>query len=358
MGDTRDAPESGNSDEHLSRDTPDQKNSIKKTVDSPGKKGEKIKDGWDKADIILKPLGGLITAITIAILGFYSQNYLVKKQASEERVKRVETNFRLYSELISKREEAETALRKDMFKSIIDTFVNPAKKSDALDPAIDMETRVLNIELLVYNFHESFNLKPLFLHLKREIEKNKNVIDEKDYLSRLERSAREISRKQMAVLDTFGTSVDLIVDIKKLEFIIFDQPDKKYVQKDIRLDGITRTFTIAVIDADKENRELNISLDIKSIGGPDDRLNRALAEFWVGFFDFPMIDNTRLSHDQRCAIVLNAWQESTADITVIFFPGAYASMQEKPIIQDVVQNLLKLTPDDQDKPDEKKGKTP
>jgi len=33
------------------------------------------------------------------------------------------------------------------------------------------------------------------------------------------------------------------------------------------------------------------------------------AEFWVGYFDFPMIDNTRLTHDQRCAVVLNAFED-------------------------------------------------
>ncbi|MBI3988141.1 MAG: hypothetical protein HY347_00845, partial [candidate division NC10 bacterium] len=66
-----------------------------------------------------------------------------------------------------------------------------------------------------------------------------------------------------------------------------------------------------------------------------------VAEFWVGFFDFPMIDNTRLSHDQRCAIVLTAFGGSSADITAIYFPGSYASLKEKPYYQEVVQNLLK-----------------
>ena len=48
--------------------------------------------------------------------------------------------------------------------------------------------------------------------------------------------------------------------------------------------------------------------------------------------------------DQRCAVVINAWDESTAQISVIYFPGTYASMKEKPIIEDVIQNLLKMNP--------------
>ena len=54
-----------------------------------------------------------------------------------------------------------------------------------------------------------------------------------------------------------------------------------------------------------------------------------------------MIDNTRLDHDQRCALVLNAFEDNSADITLVYFPGSYASLKEKPYYQEVVQNLMK-----------------
>jgi len=54
-----------------------------------------------------------------------------------------------------------------------------------------------------------------------------------------------------------------------------------------------------------------------------------------------MIDNIRLAHDQRCAVVLNAFEDGSADITVAYFPGAYASLKEKPYYQEVVQNLMR-----------------
>ena len=72
-----------------------------------------------------------------------------------------ETNARLYSELTSKREESDSALRKDMFTSIINSFLREG-------PAT-LEQKMLNLELLVYNFHESLNLKPLFVHIQRGI---------------------------------------------------------------------------------------------------------------------------------------------------------------------------------------------
>jgi hypothetical protein len=48
--------------------------------------------------------------------------------------------------------------------------------------------------------------------------------------------------------------------------------------------------------------------------------------------------------DQRFAIVLTAFGESSADITGIYFPGSYASLKEKPYYQEVVQNLLRTNP--------------
>jgi hypothetical protein len=58
-----------------------------------------------------------------------------------------------------------------------------------------------------------------------------------------------------------------------------------------------------------------------------------------------MIDNIRLSNGQRCAIVLNTFDsdKSLADITVVYFPGTYASLKEKPYYQEVLQNLVRTT---------------
>jgi len=82
-------------------------------------------------------------------------------------------------------------------------------------------------------------------------------------------------------------------------------------------------------------------LEIRTHKEPPAGVETNVVEFGVGFFDFPIIDNTRLSNDQRCAIVLTAFGESSADITAIYFPGSYASLKEKPYYQEVVQNLLK-----------------
>ncbi len=62
------------------------------------------RDGWDKAAILLQPVGGLLAALAVAALGFFGSQFLERREASETRVW-------VYSELMSKREEAESALR-------------------------------------------------------------------------------------------------------------------------------------------------------------------------------------------------------------------------------------------------------
>ena len=56
-----------------------------------------------------------------------------------------------------------------------------------------------------------------------------------------------------------------------------------------------------------------------------------------------MIDNTRLSHDQRCAIVMTNFDEQSVDISVLDFPGSHASLREKPYFDEIINNLRKGT---------------
>jgi hypothetical protein len=286
------------------------------------------RDAWDKAAIILQPLGGLLTALAIGLLGYFSSAYLNKRQA-------VETNTRLYSELMTQREVSESALRKDMFVSIFGTFLKPAGN--------DLSSDVLNLELLAYNFHESLDLKPLFFDLRRRILKGEATAgsaaaraEYAAYQDRIERVAREISRKQMIVLEGVGRKVDRTVDLTG------DPEGTSLEPAVLTLEGVQTTFNIDVLGVDRKNREIQFGLAIET---PDSTLGRQTktASFSVGYFDFPMIDNTRLERGQRCALVLNSFSDESADVTLVLFPGTYASLKEKPYFNEVIQNVLSST---------------
>ena len=287
---------------------------------------DKQRDGWDKAAIILQSLGGFVTAAVVAMLGIVGSSYLNEKQ-------KIDTNVRLYTELMSKREDAESALRKDMFTSIIDTFLKPQAPS--------LDVRVLNLELLAYNFHESLNLKPLFANIDQQITQSTDV-RRQEYRERLNRVAREITRKQMVILEGAGKKYDS-------KFKLANVPRSKkglpveLEEAVLSLEGIEREFRLYVMQVNPETQELRIRLEVITPEQSASQFATNNVEFWVGFYDFPMIDHTRLSHDQRVAITLSNFEEGYANITLVYFPGAYAGLKEKPYYQEVVKELLKTT---------------
>ncbi len=297
-----------------------------------GSEGRRERDAWDKAEIILKPVGGLLTAVAVAILGFMSSSYLRDRERREsqlqERLQTRETNARLYSELTSRREESESSLRKDMFKSIIESFLRSGQKTPEQD--------VLNLELLVYNFHESLNLKPLFRHIQRQVE---NSPRRPEYFARLNRVAEEVTKKQMIVIGEGGTTFDATANLKTLTFR-GPEGDVPSLARDLELDGIRRNFKLEVLGADIKSEGLQLRVTVRT--GQGSRVETTSTEFWLDYFDFPMIDNTRLPNDQRLAVVLNNFDAAggSADITLVFFPGKYTGLREKPYYDEVLAKLL------------------
>ena len=284
------------------------------------------RDVWDRLQIILQPVGGLFTALAIALLGFKSSEYLERRQAAD-------TNARLYSELMSRREEAESALRKDMFQTIIGSFVNRNPKGS------DLDAEVLNLELLAYNFHESLNLKPLFMDMRRRILEGQKTAStprarsEYDgHLERLERVAREIARKQMIVLEGVGKTFDRTIDMTD------DPVGTTLPPETLTLESRRATFTLDVLDLNRADREIQIGLSVETPDSTQGRQTKS-ASFTVSYFDFPMIDNTRLAGGDRCAVVLNGFSDHSADVTLVFFPGAYASLKEKPYYSEVIESI-------------------
>ena len=88
------------------------------------------KDFWDKVAVILQPMGGLLTAVAVAYVGMKGSRIIDRQQSRD-------TNARLYSELMSRREESESSLRKDMFATIIGSYLDPR--------SADLDGKVLNL---------------------------------------------------------------------------------------------------------------------------------------------------------------------------------------------------------------------
>ena len=281
----------------------------------------KGKDYWDKVDIVLRPLNGLLTAVAVGLLGYFTST-IVRQQETRD------SNERVYTQLMSSREQAESGLRKDMFLSIIQTFLRP--------DAGGLEAKMLNLEMLAYNFHESLNLKPVFAHIDRQIAASTDK-EKKSYVARLDKVAKEISTRQMVLLEQVGGKFSRSVDFEKLRSTpggLELEPGK------LTLGNTEREFMLSVLEADPQRRELTIEMGVRTA---KESSSVQLRKFHVSYYDFPMIDNTRLSGDQRAAVVINQFGEGGADLTLVYFPGSYASLREKVSYDEVVDRLRVLS---------------
>ena len=297
----------------------------KETVDKP--KGEK--DFWDKAEIILHPLGGLVTAVTIALVSYYASDYINRNQENEAKT-------RLYTELMSKREESESALRKDMFSSIINSL---------LKESVTMDEKILQLELLAYNFHESLNLTPLFTYLNR-----RNDIETKDpelnasYKQRLFYMSKEVTTKQLASLEGVASIDKFVYFYDSLAFSPNDTFSTMFIDSmnnGGKLEMVQHLVHLTILEKNPETPSVKVRLKVYTrIKGKEDKV--VDPDFVVDFFEFPMIDNTRLINDKRCAVVLRDFDTANQfiELDVVFFPGSHSSLKERPYYDDIVAKLL------------------
>jgi hypothetical protein len=167
--------------------------------------------------------------------------------------------------------------------------------------------------------------------------------DKQDYLDRINRVAKETTAKQLFSLLAQGRSFTRSVDFDELKAAgaagIPLDPETVTVR------GTTcevRMRVLKIVDA----AQLLVRLEVRYPGAkpelPDTR-----ATFNVGYFDFPVIDNTRLANGLRCAVTLaNYAPDAAADLTTVCFPGEYASLKDRPYYDEVIQKLREANADD------------
>jgi hypothetical protein len=290
------------------------------------------RDAWDRADIILKPVGGLMTALAVAWIG-----YSVNLQQTND------TNVRLYAELLGRREEADTNLRREMF--------NTAIKSFSESSPTPLEKRVLDLEMLAYNFHESIDLGPIFRDVYARILSTSTSADRDKFQTRVERLAREVIDREIATLEVHGKldADDLFFDeLPKEGKVVIDGqlPSASARVLPDTAAAPQRHFKVTVLRVIKERREIRVNLEIRTLrtgirarGQPE--ADHVSLPFWVGFADFPMIDNVRLSDGYRAAIVLRSFTDELAKVTLVYFPTSRAALKDKPYYDELMEELLR-----------------
>jgi hypothetical protein len=309
---------------------------------------EKMRDRWDYIELFLRPVSAFLTAVTIALIGWFGQGVAFKIQ--EEETIRSETvqNYRLYTELLSKREDAESALRRDMFTTILEKFFQVGGPKDG---EADMDKQLLKLEMLALNFGESLSLSPLFIATDHAIDKFSNAtgLDKargRKYRKRLHSLAKRVADQQLSALSAGGEMKEFNVPLKFIrEDGIYTYPDddpgeEEFVRK---LEEINRAYSFTFSQPDEKYKSVQVEIEIQEESEPlPSPIER---KFDLNFFNFPMVDNTRLSSDQRFALILTNFGDKALKVTAISFPGKYSGQRDKPFLDDVIHRLQKSSRD-------------
>lgn len=347
------------------------------------KRGQNRKRDW--LDVTLKALTPIVAGLLIAWAGFVTQMALSRVASDEE-------SARLVTELQVKREQTESEIRKDVFDRALTALLD----QDSGDGSVrSLSKRLLRLELLALNFGDSLSLSPLFTDFNRDLDEATPVdvedsIDHPERIAvlrrRLQGLARRVASAQLSSVAQHGVSVEVRVPLSGLDMNTcnagpYEQGEYKWPHDEVKqqlkgleatpdyekhlragirelgtvqLGDVTRhvTLTFSKVDHCSKSTLVNMSMERMArwpgatdsgITPPPALRNKEITrEFRLNLFNFPKVDNTRLSDNQRFAIVMeefNTKDDPHIAIAAVVFPAEYASFKDRPGMREALQLL-------------------
>jgi len=268
-------------------------------------------------------------------------------RAADERAK-ADRNLQLYTELLQRRESADSEARRDVFNKLMDKYLSPADT--------DLEGKEVLLEVLALNFHESLNLSPLFWQLDRKIHRAELQANSRDeLLSGLERVALEVKNRQIAFLAPNDLPQPHPVKLANVPVLglrgtckppsfqgsgevqepVVVEVESSYQDAQAKADNGKRGFEINVICRDPRERRLRVQVT-------DKQTRRVWDPFWLDLYDFPLVNFTRLSSAERFSIVLDVYDAKNgyAQLRLVYFPNMRGGAKDKAYITDLMTRLL------------------
>jgi hypothetical protein len=284
---------------------------------------------WLSADNAKWLLGTLAIPATLALLNQQYQDAQTERQATEARL-------RLYTELLSRREEADTNLRKGIFDKVLEKFLKEGKT---------VSERIVALELLAANFNESLDLSPLFWEVFRELQQPAHQKDADALLKRLKRVANDVKARQIALLTTSGEAREQNFDLRSLKFepgqaISTENPidaDFTLTDPDVANPALrkrVRHFRVYPVEHDAAEHRVFVSVEHEGDDG-----KTAEVSFWVDEFDFPLANYSRISKSERFALVMETYSPPQVALTLVYFPSSRGGLKDKPYIDEVISGL-------------------
>jgi hypothetical protein len=327
--------------------------------------GKRQRDGWDKFELLARPLSGILAAGTIAILGLIGQNTLTAIAHQSE-------SSRLFTELQVRREESESELRKDIFNQTLKLLLDDSTDKEA---SSEPSKQLLRLELLALNFGDSLSLAPLYAEMDRDFnylqppsadEAEDWYIQIRHYKKRLHSLAKRVADEQVAEVIQKGKTFAFDVPKGYGKTTGFEWPDDS-VKNDLKdspessidqefinemnaqmrqfvFDDIIYEVSMTLREFNSEEKELEVDLTIKQYSKESEQKESGAGDtiskkFTLDYYNFPMIDNTRLLNNKRFALVLEEYDYEKITIRGIIFPGQYSSVRDRPFVSDAIEDL-------------------
>ena len=269
----------------------------------------------------------VLTVLGIPLaLAYLSHRYeatTAKNQAADARL-------RLYTELLTSREQADSGLRKDMFGKVLDTFMT---KRDG-----DIDQQLVELELLAANFQDSLNLSPLFRQIRRKIDAQ-SPKDKEALTERLESVASDVKDRQIEALELVGAKMDGTVNFAQLEAgtsapvvdkeLSFSDPGSTDASGSGSPGIHKRHFHVEVLEWDKIQHRLLV------------QVHDGAKQWVIGVdpFDFPLVDYTRISNTERFTVAMTSYSNDYAQLKFLYFPSSRSGVSDKPYIDQVLASL-------------------
>lgn len=294
-----------------------------------------------------KAIGMPLATLVVTLVGGYFFTNLTKDREARE------SNERLYAQLLTQRESSDAMIRKDMFGVVIKEFLTDAKQGD-------LNNKVLQLELLANNFSQSLDLAPLFKDLARRLVQGTGLSREKsaELRKRLDLTAANLIFRQVDSLARHGYSEGQQVSLRDWKksfgkpFIDVTIPRSRLVPSAERAPAPAAEqirFSVEIIDVSLARREVEIRLRVDFPGETERDVDR---HFWVGQYDFPMLDNTQLPDGLRTSVVMTEFfvpEEQGGDLEansfvkfhLVVFPAASASFKERQDYDDILLDMLR-----------------
>ena len=285
-------------------------------------------EGWKW---VLQTLALPVALGTLPLLYQWKASDLAEKTRVETRRRELaDQQCRLYTDLMSKREDADTQVRRGLFDKLMGSYLAPNPK--------DVSKRLVALELLSLNFHDSLNLSPLFWELARDLDKAAPGPARDELSLQLDRVARVVKDRQAALLEGDGVRRDWDIDLARVK--AGEQPQYSFEVPLLHEDGSApdpkqrRRFTLTVVGHDLRHRALSIVVDTPGV---------EKIKFSLDPFDFPLVNFSRISRSERFAILLHDYdtrpEVMNARLVFLYFPSWRSGAKDKPYLDDLMARL-------------------